>query len=268
MTEDTIFDLASLTCRWPRRRRGNWPSAASSSSMRRRPATGRPSRAARQGPITVAASCSATLPGLRAGLPLKEGVVRPRRGAGADRRRMPQTPPGSAVLYSDEFHRARRTGAPRLRQTLAEVPQAHVFAPLGMNDSAASCRSRRRPRRRCARHRADWLPCAAICASAVHDPLARRMGGVAGNAGLFRYGRRSGEVRPRAIRRRPSSRRSRARYCSCCIPRRPSSRRRTRCVPPAGASIRCWWRITTSCAGRRHRSNRLHRYLAGSIRSS
>jgi uncharacterized protein YbbC (DUF1343 family)/CubicO group peptidase (beta-lactamase class C family) len=66
-----------------------------------------------------------------------------------------------------------------------------IFAPLGMPDTgflpAASLRPRIAPTERC--DEMDQWPCkrpdAAPLRGVVHDPTARRMGGVAGHAGLF-----------------------------------------------------------------------------------
>ncbi|HEV2487195.1 MAG TPA: serine hydrolase [Terracidiphilus sp.] len=94
----------------------------------------------------------------------------------------PINPPGTRFLYSDinfetlGFLVEKVTG-----KTLNEYASAKIFAPLGMNDT------RFLPP-------ADWMPRIAptqydeqgkMLRGVVHDPTARRMGGVAGHAGLF-----------------------------------------------------------------------------------
>jgi uncharacterized protein YbbC (DUF1343 family)/CubicO group peptidase (beta-lactamase class C family) len=94
----------------------------------------------------------------------------------------PQYPPGSRFVYSDinfetlGFLVEKVTGKP-----LNEFAAENVFAPLGMKDT------RFLPP-------ADWSPRIAptqydehgqMLRGIVHDPTARRMGGVAGHAGLF-----------------------------------------------------------------------------------
>ena len=85
--------------------------------------------------------------------------------------------PGTLIRYSDinfillgEIVR-RVSGKP-----LDEFAAAEIFEPLGMKDTgfrpATSARASRRPRATTAR-------------GVVHDPTARKMGGVAGHAGLF-----------------------------------------------------------------------------------
>ena len=94
----------------------------------------------------------------------------------------PIYPPGTRFLYSDinfetlGFLVEKVTG-----KTLNEYTSEHVFAPLGMNET------RFLPP-------ADWISRIAptqydeqnkMLRGVVHDPTARRMGGVAGHAGLF-----------------------------------------------------------------------------------
>ena len=94
----------------------------------------------------------------------------------------PMYPPGSRFLYSDinfetlGFLVEKVTG-----QSLDAFAEANIYAPLGMNDT------RFLPP-------ASWLPRTAptqydehskMLRGVVHDPTARRMGGVAGHAGLF-----------------------------------------------------------------------------------
>jgi uncharacterized protein YbbC (DUF1343 family)/CubicO group peptidase (beta-lactamase class C family) len=94
----------------------------------------------------------------------------------------PIYPPGTRFLYSDinfetlGFLVEKVTG-----KTLSEYASTKIFAPLGMNDT------RFLPP-------ANWMPHIAptqydeqgkMLRGIVHDPTARRMGGVAGHAGLF-----------------------------------------------------------------------------------
>lgn len=94
----------------------------------------------------------------------------------------PKYQPGTRFLYSDinfetlGFIVEKVTG-----KTLAEYASENIFAPLGMKDT------RFLPP-------ASWMPRIAptqyddegkMLRGAVHDPTARRMGGVAGHAGLF-----------------------------------------------------------------------------------
>jgi len=105
---------------------------------------------------------------------------------------VPTAAPGERFVYSDiNFFLlgdivARVTGEPLDRYTHREI-----FEPLGMVDTefkpAASKRSRMAPTERCDMM-AAWpcnTPDAAVLRGVVHDPTARRMGGVAGHAGLF-----------------------------------------------------------------------------------
>jgi uncharacterized protein YbbC (DUF1343 family)/CubicO group peptidase (beta-lactamase class C family) len=94
----------------------------------------------------------------------------------------PEYPPGSRFVYSDinfetlGFLVERITG-----ESLADYAAKHIFAPLGMKET------RFLPPR-------EWLPRiaptqydehGAMLRGTVHDPTARRMGGIAGHAGLF-----------------------------------------------------------------------------------
>ncbi len=97
----------------------------------------------------------------------------------------PVSPPGTSFVYSDINYIVlgelveRVSGMP-----LEEYAQEKIFGPLGMKDT------RFLPP-------ADWLPRIApteydenhnMLRGVVHDPTARRMGGVAGHAGLFSTG--------------------------------------------------------------------------------
>ena len=108
------------------------------------------------------------------------------------RNEVPTAAPGERFVYSDiNFFLlgdivSRVSGLP-----LDQYLQRDVFGPLDMDDTGfnppASKRGRIAPTERCAEMSA-W-PCnnpeAAPLRGTVHDPTARRMGGVAGHAGLF-----------------------------------------------------------------------------------
>jgi uncharacterized protein YbbC (DUF1343 family)/CubicO group peptidase (beta-lactamase class C family) len=102
------------------------------------------------------------------------------------------SPPGQRFVYSDiNFFLlgdivARISGLP-----LDQYVQRYIFQPLAMNDTgfkpAADKQTRIAPTERCDTM-AGWpcnTPAAAPLRGTVHDPTARRMGGVAGHAGLF-----------------------------------------------------------------------------------
>jgi uncharacterized protein YbbC (DUF1343 family)/CubicO group peptidase (beta-lactamase class C family) len=107
---------------------------------------------------------------------------------------VPVTAPGERFVYSDlnfvllGFIVERVSG-----QRLDEYAAAHVFRPLGMHDTmflpAATLRPRIAPTQAC--EPLAWpcqTPGAPMLRGVVHDPTARRMGGVAGHAGLFSTG--------------------------------------------------------------------------------
>jgi len=94
----------------------------------------------------------------------------------------PERAPGSRFVYSDINFVVLGALVERLSgEALDQYAQTHIFAPLGMKDS------RYVPP-------ASWIPRIApteedenhhMLRGVVHDPTARRMGGVAGHAGLF-----------------------------------------------------------------------------------
>jgi uncharacterized protein YbbC (DUF1343 family)/CubicO group peptidase (beta-lactamase class C family) len=104
---------------------------------------------------------------------------------------LPSAPPGERFVYSDinffllgEIVR-RVSGLP-----LERFANERIFAPLKMNDTMflppASLQQRIAPTESCTQY--GW-PCEGpdmkMLRGTVHDPTARRMGGVAGHAGLF-----------------------------------------------------------------------------------
>ncbi len=94
----------------------------------------------------------------------------------------PQNPPGSRFVYSDinfetlGFIVEKATGT-----TLDKYASAHIYEPLGMKETRflppVEWRSRIAP--------TQYDDEGAMLRGVVHDPTARRMGGVAGHAGLF-----------------------------------------------------------------------------------
>lgn len=120
--------------------------------------------------------------GLPAGLPLEPVWEGQEAGLELACTRTPTHAPGTFFRYSDvNFillgEIARRLGG----RTLDALAQDWIFAPLGMRDTGF---------RPLARHRSariaptEWDG-STMLRGQVHDPTARRMGGVAGHAGLF-----------------------------------------------------------------------------------
>ena len=104
---------------------------------------------------------------------------------------VPTSPPGEHFVYSDINYFLLGDIVRRVSgQPLNQFATDRIFAPLGMKDTtflpAASLRGRIAPTEKCT---PLGSPCdgpgAAILRGEVHDPTARRMGGVAGHAGLF-----------------------------------------------------------------------------------
>jgi len=94
----------------------------------------------------------------------------------------PAFPPGSRFLYSDiNFETLGFLVEKVSGLSLNEYAAKNVFAPLGMNDTRflppAQWRSRIAPTLYDENHQ--------MLRGTVHDPAARRMGGVAGHAGVF-----------------------------------------------------------------------------------
>lgn len=105
---------------------------------------------------------------------------------------VPTMPPGAQFVYSDiNFFLLGDIVARVTGESLDGYLQRAVFAPLGMRDTgfrpATALLPRMAPTERCAEQ--DAWPCkrpdAPPLRGVVHDPTARRMGGVAGHAGLF-----------------------------------------------------------------------------------
>ncbi|BAL23811.1 exo-beta-N-acetylmuramidase NamZ domain-containing protein [Azoarcus sp. KH32C] len=175
MTEDTIFDLASLT-----------KPIATATAVMQLVEQGRlelDAPAARYWPAFGAAGKEAiTLrqllmhrSGLRADLDLRPAW----NGRDAARRLMlaerPAAAPGSRYLYSDINFEVLGEIVERVAQMpLDEYCRQFIFSPLGMRDTAFRPVDRSR-----------IAPTAGHDAGFVHDPTAARMGGIAGHAGVF-----------------------------------------------------------------------------------
>jgi uncharacterized protein YbbC (DUF1343 family) len=104
---------------------------------------------------------------------------------------VPTGPPGERFVYSDINYFLLGDIVRRVSgQTLDRFSHDRIFAPLGMNDTMflppANLRGRIAPTENCTP--LGW-PCegpgSSMLRGIVHDPTARRMGGVAGHAGLF-----------------------------------------------------------------------------------
>jgi uncharacterized protein YbbC (DUF1343 family)/CubicO group peptidase (beta-lactamase class C family) len=105
---------------------------------------------------------------------------------------VPVARPGERFIYSDiNFFVLGAIVARVSGQPLDAYTRGEIFEPLGMTDTRfnppESVRARIAPSERCT-SMAAWpcnTPSAAPLRGVVHDPTARRMGGVAGHAGLF-----------------------------------------------------------------------------------
>ena len=105
---------------------------------------------------------------------------------------VPTSAPGEVFVYSDiNFFLLGDIVTRVTGQSLDAYLKARVFGPLGMTETGflppKSLLPRIAPTERCADQ--DAWPCkrpdAAPLRGVVHDPTARRMGGIAGHAGLF-----------------------------------------------------------------------------------
>jgi len=191
MTEDTIFDLASLT-----------KVVATTTSVMQLVERGQirlrdpvvrfiPAFAAHGKDTITIQQLLTHMSGLPPDLPLDQEF----HGADEAIRRasdlVPASPPGEKFVYSDiNFFLlgdiVRRVSG----QRLDEYAAAHVFVPLRMTETRflppESWRPRIAPTERC--RPLAWPctdPAAPFLRGIVHDPTARRMDGVAGHAGLF-----------------------------------------------------------------------------------
>lgn len=191
MTVDTVFDLASLT-----------KAVATTTSVMllveegrlrlRDPVASHIPEFASHGKDRITIEHLLThVSGLRPDLPLEEVFD----GAGIAIARtvdeMPVAAPGERFIYSDlNFMLLAEVVRRVTGQTLDEFAHERIFEPLGMRDTLftppASLGPRIAPTEACAP--LAWPcggPAARMLRGQVHDPTARRMGGVAGHAGLF-----------------------------------------------------------------------------------
>jgi uncharacterized protein YbbC (DUF1343 family)/CubicO group peptidase (beta-lactamase class C family) len=94
----------------------------------------------------------------------------------------PERPPGATFVYSDINFIVLGALVERLSgESLDQYAQRHIFGPLGMKETRflppSSWEPRIAPTEEDENHR--------LLRAVVHDPTARRMGGVAGHAGVF-----------------------------------------------------------------------------------
>lgn len=191
MTPDTIFDLASLT-----KVVATTPSVMAlveDGAIRLRDPVARHLPGfERHGKGAVTVEHLLThVSGLRPDLPLGEefeGYAEAVRRVLDERL---EAPPGEAFVYSDlNFVLLGEIVGRVSGQPLDVFAQERLFGPLGMRDTAfrppAALRARIAPTESCTP--LGW-PCGGpegvMLRGTVHDPTARRMGGVAGHAGLF-----------------------------------------------------------------------------------
>lgn len=180
MTQDTVFDAASLTkvmattpvvLRLVENRRLDLDAPVA----RYLPEFGANGKAA----ITVRHLLTHTS-GLRPGLPRDKAWSGSAAALELAAAESPQQPPGTKFVYSDiNFIVLGELVRKVTGQDLAANAQALVFSPLGMGDTGYRPQSKERiaPTER----QADGRPLRGV----VHDPTARRVGGVAGHAGVF-----------------------------------------------------------------------------------
>ncbi len=129
--------------------------------------------------------------GLRGDLDLELEFAGPEAAIRLASEEVPVAAPGQRFIYSDiNFFLLGEIVARVSRERLDAFARTHIFDPLGMRDTMflppAALRPRIAPTEPC---RPLAWPCggpdATMLRGVVHDPTARRMGGVAGHAGLF-----------------------------------------------------------------------------------
>lgn len=191
MTTDTIFDVASLT-----------KVVATTTSVMKLVEDGRVRLADRvsvyvpgferynKGGITVRHLMTHTS-GLRPDVDLADPWTGYDTAIALAIEEVPTAPPGERFVYSDINYFLLGDIVKRVSGTaLDQFAKANIFEPLGMKDTgflpAESVRTRVAPTEKCTPY--GW-PCEGpdlqMLRGVVHDPTARRMGGVAGHAGLF-----------------------------------------------------------------------------------
>lgn len=191
MTEDTIFDLASLT-----------KVVATTTSVMQLVEQGTirlrdpvaqfiPEFAAHdKGRITIQQLMTHTS-GLAPDLPLEVEFNGTADAIARASDLTPSAPPGEKFVYSDiNFFLLGDIVRRASGQRLDLYSKTHIFDPLGMHDTMflppASLRPRIAPTERC--RQLAWPcgdPTVPFLRGIVHDPTARRMDNVAGHAGLF-----------------------------------------------------------------------------------
>lgn len=191
MTTDTVFDLASLT-----------KVVATTTSIMKLAETGRIflddtvskyiPRFTRHGKAGITVRHLLThMSGLRPGI----NPARHWRGYRAAIEQIvedaPVNQPGEHIVYSDLNFMLLGEIVRRVSGTyLDQFAHEHIFKPLGMHDTgyrpAAKLQPRVAPTERCWENgRPCGGPDGKMLRGIVHDPSARRMGGVSGHAGLF-----------------------------------------------------------------------------------
>jgi uncharacterized protein YbbC (DUF1343 family)/CubicO group peptidase (beta-lactamase class C family) len=181
MTEDTIFDVASLTK--PVVTAVSAMQLVEHGQLRLNDPVARylPSFAADGKDQITVRELLTHYSGLAAGLTLDQlGQGREAAFHLADQQ-MPISPPGSRFLYSDVNYIVLGELVERISgQPLDQYAVQHIFQPLGMTRTAfnppVAWRDQIAP--------TTWEG-GQMLRGVVHDPIARRMGGVAGHAGLF-----------------------------------------------------------------------------------
>ena len=172
MTQDTIFDAASIT-----------KVAATAPSIAKLVQEGRVALDApvrtyipeyADAEVTVRHLLTHTS-GIRPGLDLRDDWSGYGEGVRRAAAQVPQNRPGAIFRYSDVNYILLGEIVRRVSgQPLDVFARQHVFEPLGMRDTGFRPASRARV-----------APTENGLRAVVHDPTARRMGGVAGHAGLF-----------------------------------------------------------------------------------
>jgi uncharacterized protein YbbC (DUF1343 family)/CubicO group peptidase (beta-lactamase class C family) len=181
MKEDTIFDIASLT-----------KVVATTTAVMQLVEKGRlrledpvarywPEFGANgKGDITVRELLT-HYSGLRPDIDLSRGSSGYKRAINMIAAEKPVAPPGARFIYSDINFEALGELVRRISgEPLDTYCRAHIFDPLGMKNAAF-----RPPRSWLSRIAPTEWRKGAMLKGEVQDPTARRMGGVAGHAGLF-----------------------------------------------------------------------------------
>lgn len=192
MTVDTVFDLASLT-----KVVATTPAVMSLVEQGRIRLNDSVSTYVKgferygKGPITVG-HLLAHISGLRPDVDLADSWTGYDAAIELARDEVPTSPPGARFVYSDiNFFLLGEIVRVVSGRPLDEYARRTIFEPLAMGDTGFTPPDRLRPRiaptERC--EAMDQWPCkrpsAPVLRGVVHDPTARRMGGVAGHAGLF-----------------------------------------------------------------------------------